>query len=310
MPAELWTLEADGYWRSEYRDAYSARDNYEYGTYRPDASTTGILSDRGDLTEVASNYTTLGPNEVIENKWFHGKLTIKHPNTIVRNCLFTADNAGPSSPSYASITAYDDVSSSTLVYDCTFESSTGTVYAKNGIQGRDISVFRCDISGYVDGIGLQGENGRVEGCWIHDLVWFAWDPAQSDGSHNDGIQIHNGTNHVVRGNSIEMGYETTSCVLVAQDGGVATSNVTIDRNWFISTWPTKASACAVGVNISASGLGTAMTGMVLTDNQFSAYGLFSSNHSALITGTTYDLPPTVSGNVNVGTATAAKITRG
>ena len=99
MPAELWTLEGDGNWRTEYGTPYNTRDNLVYGTYRPDATTTGILSDRADLTVVVGNYQTTAANELHEGKWFQGKVTVKHPGCVFRNCLITGDTAGPSSPS-------------------------------------------------------------------------------------------------------------------------------------------------------------------------------------------------------------------
>jgi len=308
MPVESWVLEGDGYWRSDYDETYSARDNYAYGTYRPDASTTGILSDRSALTVVNGNYMTVTANEVIENKWIKGAVTVKHLGVVIRNCLITGDTAGPSSPSYSAIKAYDP-GTSVDVYDCTIESAVNSVYAGNGAMGRDIRLYRCDISNFVDGVGLFRNNGGVYGCWIHDLPYYSWSPSHSDGSHNDGIQIHGGSDYEVIGNSVEMGYESTTGLIVTQDDGI-TSDVLINRNWFISTWPTKATAAGVGVNISASGSGgVPYVGITLTDNQFSPFGQWSSNHAALITNSSFDAV-TKSGNVNVGTATAAKVSRG
>lgn len=308
MPAELWTLEADGYWRSEYADVYSARDNLVYGDYRPDASTTGILSDPSELTVYAGNLTTTSANQVIENMWVQGKVIIKHANVTVRNCLIDGATAGPSSPSYASITAYENVATSGTFIDCTITGSIATVYSSNGVQGRDFNLYRCDISGTVDGVGAQYENVGIYGCWIHDLPWYSFDPSHSDGSHNDCIQVHGGSNFTIRGNSLEAGYKGTSCIIVTQDVG-ATSNVTIDKNWIMSVYPTQAQAVATGINVSQTGASTAaMTGVVITDNIFSALNTWRVNHAGLIDRGTYDIA-TISGNVYEGTATSAKITR-
>jgi hypothetical protein len=308
VPAELWTLESDGNWRTEYGSAYSVRDNLVYGTYRPDASTTGITSDVGDLTVYAGNLYTTSANQVIENMWVQGKIVVHHENVTVRNCLIDGATAGPSSPSYASITCYDNFATSSNFYDCTITGSITTVYSSNGVQGRDMNLYRCDISGTVDGIGAQYENVGIYGCWIHDLPWYSWDPGHSDGSHNDGIQVHGGSNFTIRGNSIEVGYKGTSGIIVTQDVG-ATSNVTIDQNWIMSVYPTTASATSTGINVSQTGASTAaMTGVVITDNIFSALSTWRVNHAGLIDRGTYDIA-TITGNVYDGTATAAKITR-
>lgn len=309
MPAEIWLYGVDGKWRSNLADAYSLRDNLVYGTYRPDANTTGIVGSVDALTVHSGNLTTTTAGQVIENLRITGKLTIKHANVTVRNCLLEGLTAGATSPSYSSITAYDALSPGTNVYDCTIRGEVDSVYSANGMQGRDINLYRCDISGLVDGVGAQRSNVGVYGCWIHDLRWFSWSPYHSDGTHNDGIQLHGGgSNFTFRGNSIEVGYKGTSCIIVTQDLG-ACSNVTIDKNWFISTWPTRSEACATAVNISQTGASTApMTGVSITDNRFSALTTWRVNHAALIDRGTYDIA-TITGNVYDGTSTPAKITR-
>ena len=310
MPAELWTFGSDGFWRSEYSLPYSLRENLVYGTYRPDATTTGILSDRSGLTVINGNYTTVQASELIENKWIKGKVTIKHPGVRIKNCLITGDTAGPSSPSYSAITAYDRQTSPCVVTDCTIEASVTTVYSGNGVHGKDMELYRCNISGWVDGIGQFDRNCVAKGNWIHDLPRYAWSPNHGDGSHNDGIQVHGGSTFTIVGNSIETGQLGTSAVIVTQDVA-ATSAVLIDRNWFISVWPTQADATGTGLNITNTGSGgggAAMSDITITDNEFSAFGLWKSNHAGLIDATTFDIA-TITGNVNVGTATAAKITR-
>lgn len=109
MPAEIWLYGVDGKWRSNLADAYSLRDNLVYGTYRPDANTTGIVGSVDALTVHSGNLTTTTAGQVIENLRITGKLTIKHANVTVRNCLLEGLTAGATSPSYSSITAYQTI---------------------------------------------------------------------------------------------------------------------------------------------------------------------------------------------------------
>lgn len=309
MPAELWVLGADGYWTTVGRRV-SARDGLAYGTYRPGPDTTGITIAREDLEVVTGNYFTQAPNEVHEGKWFKGKFTRKHDGGVLRNCLITGDTAGPSSPSYSAISAYDAFPNPLIIEDCTIEASVPTVYSSNGIMGRDIEIYRTEILGWVDAIGLFRGKGKVKGNWIHGSPWYSWSPNHSDGSHNDGIQIHGGSDYEIVGNSFEVGYKATSGIIVTQDDGI-TSDVLIDRNWIESTWIAQAEAGAVAINVSASGSGgAAMSGIVITNNQLSVFGKWKSNHAVLINPATYDGDVVRSGNVVIGTNTPAKITRG
>lgn len=307
MPAELWTLEGDGNWRTEYGTPYNTRDNLVYGTYRPDATTTGILSERADLTVVVGDYQTTSSNELHEGKWFKGKITVKHPGCVFRNCLITGDTAGPASPSYSAITNYDRLTTKTIIEDCTIEASVLSVYSGNGIHGKDYELYRCDISGWVDGIGMYDRNVIAKGNWVHDLRFWAWDPSHSDGSHNDGIQVHGGDSFTIVGNSLEGGYKINSCIMVTQDIA-PTSNLTIDKNWLISEYSPTASATACGLNVSNTGSGgggAAMTGVTITNNFFSPYTSFSANWSALVDASTRTAA-TISHNYNLGTTTLAK----
>lgn len=310
MAAETWVLNQLGFWESEGRSNLYSRDELVYGTYRPDGSTTGAVSPIGDLDVVAGDVNITTPGYVFEGYHVQGKVTINAANVTVRNCHITGETAGPSTPSYSLVTAYSNQVSSSTIIDCTLAASVATVYSGNGGQGRDITFERCNIYGTVDGMGIQNENASLLGNWIHDLAWYAWSPVHSDGTHNDGVQVHGGSNFLIRGNSIEVGYKGTSCIIVTQDAGV-TSNLTIDKNWLISTWTgDRTTACAVGLNISASGSGgVAMSNVSVTDNQFSELTKWKINHAGLITPTTYDTISELSGNVYVGTSTPAKITR-
>ena len=181
------------------------------------------------------------------------------------------------------------------------------MYSGNGIHGKDYELYRCDISGWVDGIGMYDRNCIAKGNWVHGLTYWSWDPSHSDGSHNDGIQVHGGDNFEIVGNSLEGGYKINACIMVTQDTA-PTSNLTIDQNWLTSAYTPVTSATAVGLNVSNSGSGgggAAMTDVTITNNLFSNSSNFRVNWSALVDSSTRSAA-TISHNYNLGTTTLSK----
>lgn len=116
-----------------------------------------------------------------------------------------------------------------------------TYFITAGAQGRAISLYRCDISGVIDGFdpseiaGVRGF-GEALGCYIHDLPHYDYDGGRhADGSHNDGIQAAGGLDHLwIIGCAIEAGY--TGGVLLTNDRGAnpayTNGGLIIEDNWF------------------------------------------------------------------------------
>lgn len=319
MPAEDWTLSAAGYWQADGATSFSPRDTLVYGNYRPTALTAGVVS-VASLSTHTGNFVTSQADQIVEGLDITGRVKIRHDNVTFRNCRIQGGLPDGES-SYGSVEAFNARAMTTKFYDCTIIANPPTNPAiaskqsrnsSNSIQGRDFEIYRCDLSGSVDGIGAQYSNVTIKGCRIHDLAWYPDSHYGDTASHSDGIQIHGGNGFTIVGNSIEVGEDGStqyhnSCIIATQDVA-ATSNVLIDRNWIISDSP---SGCAVGINISQTGTygpGPFTGTVTITNNRFSELSTWRSNHAALIDRGTYDIA-TISGNVYDATGLPAKVTR-
>lgn len=308
MPLQHWKLEAGGNWRANSATnppapPINSRDTLVYGNYKPDASTTGVL-DGVPLTVVTTAFTTPTANTTYENMDFQQKVVVNKSGVTFKNCYF---RGGSPTSSIPLVQAWTSIAVRTKFYDCTFATTSPVVYHGSGVQATDCEIYRCDISGSVDGIKTQYGDVEIYGCWIHDLPWYSYDPAQSDGSHNDCVQCEGGGgNYIVRGNLFEPGYHSTSGMLVTQNVGNLTGLV-IDKNWFISTTLGSAPGPGAALNFSEKGLG-AMTNVYITNNKFSDANTWKFSKVALIDSNTYDIA-TMSNNTYESTGLNAPFTR-
>ena len=97
-----------------------------------------------------------------------------------------------------------DVRDSTLRWRPGSSPSAGSGSGVIQITGNhdDVVILRNDISGNPDGIQVAGDNWTIQENWIHDLAMVGTYP---DNTHNDGIQIYNGSGHRIVSNRIEIG---------------------------------------------------------------------------------------------------------
>ena len=87
--------------------------------------------------------------------------------------------------------------------DCTVAADSPSYY-RDGIVGHRYTVRRCNIHTVNDAVGGNANGGGIiEANWLHDLVWWRQDPAHSDGTHNDPIQIQGGGPWTIVGNLCE-----------------------------------------------------------------------------------------------------------
>jgi len=260
------------------------RDAMVYGVTKP---TPELVGATGPLDIATGDFPTTAHGQVVKDRRITGQVKIRHDGVSFHNCRIEGG-----------VEAFQARTSPTVGIDCTIIAPTGG----NAVQGRDFTLERCDISGSVDGIGMQGTNARAFGCWIHDLIPGV-DLRQPDKvTHNDGVQVHNGTGHRIVGCLIQMGAKTNAAIMVNQNSGL-TSDLVIDRNWIESTAP-GGFACPVGVNVAEGGKGT-ITKLTITGNRFTPAASWRTGWAALV-----DLPSrnaaTIRGNVIVGTTELAR----
>jgi hypothetical protein len=90
-----------------------------------------------------------------------------------------------------------------------------------GIGWGGFTLRRVNVHGVGDGVRANG-GVLVEDSWIHDL-------ASGNGSHNDGIQVTEGSNITIRRNAIENAHSQTSAILLGADQG-SIANVLVEGN--------------------------------------------------------------------------------
>ena len=255
------------------------RGNLVPGDRMPTDKLTGIMTAYSALTVHEGDFTTKSTGQVVENLRITGGIRRRHAGVVFRNCWVEGGTAPTTAVSYASILGYGSYNppgDPMRFYDCTVR-GVPTVYAQNGFQGGNTEFYRCDIAGMTDALGFQGGNCKFIASWVHDLTWWANDPWHSDGSHNDGCQIHGGTEYDFIGSRFDMGYKGTSALLikVATGGGGQIGNVNIDKCWIFQTHANPANGTGIAINIIDQG--NTMSGISVTNNIFSPGPMWKVN---------------------------------
>jgi hypothetical protein len=226
----------------------TARDALEVGTYRPDATTTGVLP--GSTLTIVNTHTPVS-NTTYTNLDVRCAV-VPGPsvgNVTYRNCIFRGPDAAPTS--FSSLyTMFRPHQRGFVFLDCTFLPQHPD-FRWVGLQGYGFTLRRCDLSKLVDcvevfncnnGPGGAGDNSLrngpsdvvIEQCFFHDQAY--WGPetdtgAARNGSHSDAIQWEGCTGLVVRGNYITGqlkpqyqpnfcgGTQTNSALMIKPDAG-------------------------------------------------------------------------------------------
>ena len=218
------------------------------GAVRPDAGNTGVpagtVLTRHDGTLVVS---TAGA--VVDSLDIYGDLVIKAPNVTVRRTIVRGTPT-----SSALLNAATPSATNLLVEDSQLVAAFPTP-SVNGVTGGNYTMRRVEVSGTVDGFGIHLPNVRIESSWVHDTTWFAVSPYHSDGSHNDAIQVHGGSNIRIVGNTLEEA--NNAAIMMTQDYS-RTFDVDIVDNWM------NHGGCTVNIHDK----GSVMADIVATGNRF------------------------------------------
>lgn len=195
----------------------SGRSSLVAGTYKPSAATTGVpagtklssYNTSGKDLVITKNGTTLDGLEI----W--GDIKIRAKNVTIKNSRMHGGSGIPSSNT-GIIDANHSKVSNLVVQDSTLDPQRPS-YHRDGIVGHDYKSTRNLIAHTNDGLGIFNRPGgptaanvTAEGNYIHTLTFWRNDPAHSDGTHNDGIQVQGGENIKIVGNRIEAFVQTGS----------------------------------------------------------------------------------------------------
>lgn len=190
-----------------YRRAGNPRGLLVPGTYKPSASTTGALqASLPALNDPTTQTLIIGDNNTtLQNVTIYGDIHIQARNVTIKNCILKGGNFIPSSNSGVvncnSNKCYDAV-----IEDCTIDPIKPSYY-RDGIVGHEYTARRNRITRTNDGLGAfittalgTDCNVTIESNYIYDLTYWYPEPAHTDGTHNDCLQIQGGAGIHVIGN--------------------------------------------------------------------------------------------------------------
>jgi hypothetical protein len=261
------------------------------GSGKPDATNTGIPA--GTALTVVSGNQTYGPSangQTIIGKDFHGYVNVTGSNITFKNCFF---HGGTPNGNAALLDTQEGSGTGIVVQDSEFFPLTQNATI-DGVWGQNLTLLRVNIHGTTDGI--KASSGTViQDSYIHDLKYFAVDPNQTDGTHNDAIQILDGTGIRAVHNTLSPNdANANSAVQITQDFGTV-GTVLLDQNWV--DW----GGCTLNITQKP---GSTLNGISVTNNRFGRNQQFSGCTVLIGTGVTL---AAYSGNVwdNNGTAVPA-----
>ena len=241
----------------------------DFGSYRPDASTTGSY---GALERYDGDLTITTPGQVVEGLDVTGVLRIRADGVTVRRTTVRGGDRGPGYRGAVLVALAGDQRGA-LIEDVTVRPSHPVV-GMNGVQVSSATVRRADVSGSTDGILAYGDDVRVEGSYVHDLRHWAKDPSQRDGSHDDALQFEGGARASVVGNSLSGGHNTG--IMITQNYA-RVDGLAIDRNYL--------GGGVITLNTSEKERGP-YAGFRVTDNRFLGDQSNRDGVQAVITATT------------------------
>ncbi|HAP89274.1 MAG TPA: hypothetical protein DCR15_05690 [Arthrobacter bacterium] len=226
------------------------------GTFRPSASNTGIPVGTvlGSLGVPSKPFVITVDGTVIDGMNIYGDVKVQAKNVTIKNSYLHGGNYIPSGNS-----GVVDANSN-LVYGLRLLNNyihpDVPSYYRDGVVGHEYYAARNHVWGTNDGFGVFNKAGlsslanvTIEGNYVHDTIYFRNDPAHSDGTHNDGVQVQGGENIRIYANTIvdsgitgPFGGDPNKpgapaphghgCSVILQNNtGTALKNVVVDSNW-------------------------------------------------------------------------------
>ncbi|AZH82929.1 hypothetical protein EAO79_08475 [Plantibacter sp. PA-3-X8] len=191
-------------------------------TSKPSASTTGVPSGTS-LTRHDGDLTITEAGTVIDGLDIHGFVTVRAANVTIKNSIVRGGKAKGFAVGLITNYGYDN-----LVIDHVDVTAEFPSVYFDGIKGWDFTARNVHVVGNVDSVKIHGDNVLIEKSLLENTVDYANDPAQGGrATHNDNIQILQGQNLRVVGNTIR-GASNFAILGGAEQNNV---NLTVDGNW-------------------------------------------------------------------------------
>lgn len=239
-----------GYGWAQPASADTGRSSLVPGDYKPTNANTGVVP--GTVltphNTSAADLIITRDGTLLENLDIYGDIKVRARNVVIRNCRLYGGKHIPASNT-GIVDANSSACYSLLVEDCTIIPVRPSYY-RDGIVGHEYTARRNRIKNTNDGLGVFNRPGgpvqanvTIEGNYISDLTYWSNDPAHSDGTHNDGIQVQGGENILIVGNTVVASAVTgagsapnprgthAGIGIMLQQNVAKLANVVVRRNW-------------------------------------------------------------------------------
>jgi len=163
---------------------------------KPSAATVGVPAGTA-LRKHTGDITVTKDGTVLDKLDISGFVTVRAKNVTIRRSIVRGGVAR-SNRGLILNTGYPGL----LIEDVDVVAAHPSVKL-DGIMGSEFTARRVHVVGGVDSVKIQGDNVRIESSLLEKTTAYAHDPNQNNGpTHNDNVQILNGDNLVLVGNTI------------------------------------------------------------------------------------------------------------
>lgn len=219
----------------------------------------GIGKGLAEMTVHSGDFTTTSHGQVVDGYDISGAVYVAHKSVTFRNCrIGTAWSSGNGVVNHSGSWTPANASEGLTVEHCEIgwpsSSSVGDIEGIRVFKSY-VTVHRCDIWGMADAVTLSGNGTLTDSC-VHDLNNIS-------GDHADCVQVTNGNDVVVRGNT-----------LIAFNRDVS-SGYTLDNNVQKIVFGSPSNAAIMIGSIPTGG----SVNNLLIENNYLSGGNYTINHN-------------------------------
>lgn len=230
--------------------APAARAALAVGTYQPSAATSGVAAGTALKPHNTSGADLVISQDgtVLDGLEIYGDIKVRAKNVTIKNSKLHGGKGIPGSNTGV-VDANSAAVANLVIQDNTIIPDSPSYY-RDGIVGHDYTAKRNHIQGTNDGLGIFNRPGgpatanvTAEGNYIHSLTYWSNDPAHSNGTHNDGIQVQGGENIRIAGNTVVANSNPgpgsgpnprgnhAGIGIMLQQNVAKLANVVVEKNW-------------------------------------------------------------------------------
>ena len=226
---------------------------YTKRTAKPNATNTGVPASKKNKLKIhRGDLVITKPGTVVDGLDIQGFVKVRANDVTIKNSIV---RGRPVSTVAHLVQIADDARRTTIV-DSEIAATHASPYVM-GVVGARFTLLRTNIHRVIDQVTIIGPDVLIEDSWLHGNLFYANDPNHRGGpSHDDNIQIQQGTNIRVTGSRLEG--SSSAAVMITQGRGKV-ANARFEGNWINN------GSCSVNITRSAHG---PLQGVAVTGNSF------------------------------------------